>query len=239
PLAGIPGQIAAWARLLLTQFGLVGLALGIVGLVFGNSKHPWVDRAVLWIVPIYSVFALGYNAPDSSAYLIPAYLGFAWWIGLGLRTLATAARRIHRGMALLVPLSALIALGIRSPATWRVVDASSNREAIHYSEAVMEAAPEGALILTEGDRDTFPLWYTHFALGMRPDLRLVVAPLTAFEWYRRSLAHTYPDLAKVESLPSIPGAWLEQMIEHERRPVCRTHFDPSRGSLPVGILCDS
>jgi len=80
---------------------------------------------------------------------------------------------------------------------------------------------------TTTDQDTFPLWYYHFGLHERPDLRIVVLPLTQFVWYQQSLAHTYPDLKfpniYAEDLPNADWGQQIQGLNPERV-VCTTRL---------------
>jgi hypothetical protein len=87
------GRAAAWAVLLMQQFGWIGLALGFVGLLYGAPR----DRRFVWLTAalavLYSAFALSYDSYDSYTYLIPVYLIFAAWIGLGALALLEAVER--------------------------------------------------------------------------------------------------------------------------------------------------
>ena len=238
PLNEIPGRIAAWAGLLLDQFGIAGVILGAVGLVYGRSRLRWLDLTAGWIVFAYSVFALGYHTADSLGYLIPAYLGFSWWVGLGILKLAESVSDVRWRAGLLVPVLALAALLLRVPGTAAEVDASDDRRAADFAAQVMAGAPEDAIVLTDGTEDTFALWYAHFALGQRPDLHVVAAPLAQFEWYRQGLQHTYPGLA-------LPGAgqanvelWVDELLSANTLPVCRTQVTREIEALSVVFKCE-
>ena len=71
------------------QFGWLGLGLGCFGLLYGASKA----RPFVWlsagIAALASIFAIAYNTNDSYAYLIPTYLIFAVWLGLGVDRVRT------------------------------------------------------------------------------------------------------------------------------------------------------
>jgi hypothetical protein len=181
----------------------------------------WLTAA---IAVATSAFAIAYNTGDSYAYLIPVYLVFAIWIGLG----ATEGLRLLAPwrMAPLVASAALAAL-----LAWHAVsvapgvDASADRRAIEFADGVLAAAPPGALVLTGADRDTFPLWYVHYALGARPDVAVVVDPLLGFDWYRRNLRAVYPSLV----VPGVDAStWTDTLVAaNPARPVCRTNVDDS------------
>ena len=64
----------------------------------------------------------------------------------------------------------------------------------HPVLAAVGSNRQNAILLTSSDSDTFPIWYYHFGLGQRLDIRVIVEGLVSFEWYRETIAHTYPDL---------------------------------------------
>lgn len=55
------------------------------------------------------------------------------------------------------------------------------------SKAMLTALPAGAVLLANGDNDTYPLWYLQEVLGMRRDVVIVTIPLLSPEWYRVEL----------------------------------------------------
>jgi hypothetical protein len=187
---------------------------------------------LLWVFAAYSLFTIVYNTGDSLGYLIPAFLACAIWIGLGM---LEAWNWRWRGLPWGAVLCAgtLLFLIFRIPITARQVDPRKDTTAADYVESYLRAAPQGALLLTSGDADTFPLWYAHFGLHERPDLRVVTEPLGQFAWYREILARTYPDLA----VPETGGSWGQRLPElNPGRPVCRSRADPP-GSSTVVFEC--
>ena len=237
PLEEVPQRAAAWAGLLLRQFGPVGWFLVGAGLAFGRSRWPWVDRSTLWMAVAYSLFALGYEAGDSSAYLIPAYLGVAWWLALGVWAVLTRVERLRPGSAIFAVALLVLAWVARLPAIVQQVDARHDRRAVEYTAQVLHQAPPDALILTSRDHDSFPLWYAQYGLGRRPDLRLVVVSLGQFDWYRRGLAYTYPDLSFPPDDVGDAWAWEADLLARNARPVCRTEIVGEDDELAVRFHC--
>jgi len=226
------GRAAAWASLLGQQFGWAGLALGFVGLLYG-ARH---DRRFIWLAcalaALYSAFALGYDTSDSYTYLIPVYLIFAVWIGLGASAVLDGLARRRPRLAPLGAALLLAALLWRLPATAAQVDASADRRAIDFATRALAQAPAQAIVLTQSDRDTFALWYAHYALGQRPDLAVIAEPLLEFGWYRENLRSVYPAL----QAPDRPGgAWPTALAAANpaRGPICRTNPDGA-----IALVCE-
>jgi hypothetical protein len=218
PLAYLPGRLAAWSGEALRQFGGPWAAvLALIGLwQLDRQLHAWW-QATLWIAGMYSVYAIGYNTPDSFVYLIPVWCVAALWLAAGLAwVLVTIPRRLAArrsepnkpgptdhaarigGAGSRVLAVALVALVLALPVIatvrfWRENDLSRDREAQAFVARTLEDAAPGAVILTAGDGPTFALWYAVYGLAQRPDVAPVNVNLLAFAWYRRALAGRHPD----------------------------------------------
>jgi hypothetical protein len=179
------------------------------------------------VAAAYSLFAITYNTADSYAYLVPVSLIFAAWIGLGVSVVLNLVARWNSRLVIVVAAGMLLALVLRAPATARQVDASSDRRAIAYATRVLETAPADAIVLTSSDRDTFGVWYYHYALGERPDIAVLVEPLLDFGWYRHNLRSVYPD---IEIPPQRGEGWGESIAaaNPSSRPLCRTVLEEER-----------
>jgi hypothetical protein len=228
PSSLLSARLEAWSALLMRQFGVLGLALGFYALFYRGG----VSRPFMWqtagIALAYSVFAITYNTADSYAYLIPAYLIFAIWIGVGIHRFLSIVQGWNPRATVLAVLVLLIGFTMRSPHTAQEVDASHDYAAIAYAREVLAAAPAQAIVVTSSDYDTFPLWYYHFARGERPDLVIVVDPLLDFAWYRNNLRAVYPALQIPEQQTEI--TWVEVVEAANGGPnrVCKTDLNHDR-----------
>ena len=200
PLAAVWERSQAAAALLLDQFGLPGLALGLSGLVFFFRPSRW-NRLSLWIMGVHGIFAVIYGADDSFLYLIPAFLCFAVWIGLGYLGMANSLSRRLGGAGTILGLSIILYLFVISGTHWPEVDASADLRAEQFGRQVLAQAPLQALVFVQGDRATFTMWYFHYALHERPDLVFIATDLLPFEWYQDILRNTYPDLVMPDLAP--------------------------------------
>lgn len=199
------GHVQAGASLLFQQFGPVGVMIGILGLVlFGSRSRLYALTG--WIAITSAAFAFFYGAEDSYLYLIPVFLGFAIWIGLGT---AGIMHRFAEQTFLLRFTLGILAVSyilLRSAAIIGDVDASRDLEAESFGREILSTAPANAILFAEGDRAVFALWYFHFALKERPDLIVIAEDLLHFDWYQETLQKTYPSL-----VVSGPFPWPETM----------------------------
>jgi hypothetical protein len=152
--------------------------------------------------------------------LIPAFLCFAIWIGLGIAGLTNQFMSqtpvLQLGFGLLVigfaVLRALTFVG--------EIDASHDVQAESFGREILSRAPKNSILFAQGDAALFTLWYFHLALDERPDLAIVAVDLLHFDWYQENLHSIYPSLV-------IPGPfpWPETIASmNPARVVCYVQY---------------
>lgn len=209
----------AVAALVIEQFGIPGLLLGLVGVIV-FYRHSHLYRNTIWVVFAFSVFSIGYAADDSYVNLIPAFLCFAIWIGLGAAELMKIFSKKLERIGVMFGLIFLLYLFLLAGSHWNQVDASQDLRAKNFGNEVLAKAPANAIVFAKGDKAIFTLWYFHFALKDRSDLVVVVPDLLHFDWYQETLRVTYPELEIPDSLP-FPEA---VMTENPERPACYVEY---------------
>lgn len=218
-LDGLWEGLRAWATLLLGQFGLPGLTLGLLGLVvFGRATRLYI--LTTWIALVFSLFDLFYRSADSYLYLIPVFISFAIWIGLGVSGLTEGISKRNSTLGFVFGLLMVSYFLGGAAINFNRVDASHDTRAEDFAHEVLATAPENALVFAKGDRAIFTLWYFHFAIKERPDLVVIAADLLHFEWYQETLQSTYPSLSLLESYPW--PATIE--AANPARPVCSVEY---------------
>ena len=210
----------ALAALLVTQVGLVGLVLGVLGAVVFFSRSR-LQALTVWMFLSSALFTVLYAAPDGQVYFIPAVIAFALWIGIGLAGLAQV--RLPKGGALWrwgLSWVAFLSLGLGSVRHFPLVDASRDLRAESFGRSVMAQAPDSAIVFASGDRAVFSLWYFHFALEERPDLVVIASDLLWYDWYQESLLSTYP------ALLAPPDFFSPETVTaaNPDRPACRVQY---------------
>lgn len=214
-LSSVWSRIQAAAALLIEQFGIPGLVIGMIGLiVFYKSSHLYRNTILTFFA--YFTFSIVYATDDSFMYLIPAFLCFAIWIGLGVGGLMHISAQRLRKIGMAGCTLFILYLFILAGNHWQQVDASQDLRAQQFGEEVLAKAPANAIVFAKGDKAIFTMWYFHYALQSRPDVAVVVTDLLPFDWYQETLHANYPNL----ELPgAFPFAETVTAINPER-PIC-------------------
>jgi hypothetical protein len=104
----------------------------------------------------------------------------------------------------------------------RVERRDRQRDADRVARETLLGLPPRAIMLAEGDNDTYPLWYMQQVHGMRPDVTIVTIPLLGPTWYRQELARRYALLDA-----SMLGPWLgTTVVLHNLRAHARAQGRP-------------
>jgi hypothetical protein len=184
--------------LLRDQLGLVGIALGLLGVLRLAWGRRWALLALTGLAYLANLlFTLVYFIGDIFVLFIPSYLVFALWLALGAVTLGeelgegivrwkgTAMRyapwweegyqKMTSGIRSLVSLAAVIPLCLLPLAllarNYAQVDQSHNYEVRdRWQEILAEPLPRRAILVSNDRDEIMPLWYYQFVEGQRPDL---------------------------------------------------------------------
>lgn len=194
-LSDWPG--ASWRR---TPWTLVFIALGFAGSVWHRRRdvRSWNGVALLLAgATVGVVIVLNLRAGPSYGFgVLPTdairearerdyffSLAFALWgVWCGCGIAALCARRGRAAIALaIIPL----ALNWKANDRRRLPDA---RLSEFVGRALLQSAPQRAVLVMSGDNDSYAVWYAQRVLGERPDVLPVTIPLLAAEWYRAELA---------------------------------------------------
>jgi hypothetical protein len=187
------GRIQASAALFLEQFGVIGLLIGFMGVIV-YYKPSRLNYNMFWITSAFLIFPLAYDTRDSFVYLLPAFLCFAIWIGIGLGNLMDIAAQSSRRVSLWIGSIFLAILFLQAIGHWRQVDAAHDDRAENFGKEIMATIPGNAIIFAKGDQAVLSLWYFHYALKERPDIAIIATDLLQNEWYQETIRNNYPNL---------------------------------------------
>jgi len=226
-------RIAALASLLLQQFGVIGVVLAVIGAVQYKHHHKALPITLLYLFTAFSLFAILYATDDSITYLLAAFLVFTLWIAFAISIILPVIwKKFPLGYAMIAVY--LIVFLVSIPKTVQDINPRHQTQPADYAEYLLSYLPENAILLASSDPDSFPLWYYHFGLGWREDLRIIVLPLTQFRWYQETLTHTYLDIHFPPLIPQISNSsqsWGESIPAiNSDHPICKSFVQRSQGN---------
>ncbi|MBN2354977.1 DUF2723 domain-containing protein, partial [candidate division KSB1 bacterium] len=223
---------------------LIGL-LGMIYHFKRDWRHASSVLALFILTGVAIVIYLNQEDPqprERDYVFIGSFFAFALWIGIGasailewikdkfynplLRKDATVAPNAGSGksntmfyalsgaavllLLVILPLN-LIAHNFESH------DRTGNYVAYDYSYNILQSCEPDAILFTNGDNDTFPLWFLQYVYNIRPDVRVVNLSLLNTNWYIKQLKHQEPKVpitlsdAQIDQLDLIP--WETQRLK--------------------------
>jgi len=188
--AHLPASMKNPAR---ARFYFLPLILGLLGFFFQlsrNKKDNWVV-SILFLMTGLAIIVYLNQTPMQPRERDYAYAGsfyaFTIWIGLGVLSLYEGLRKWSNKETLIAISVTLISL-ILVPANmakegWHAHDRSGKYATRDFARMYLESCAPNAILFTNGDNDTFPLWYAQEVEGIRPDVRVVNYMLASGAWY--------------------------------------------------------
>lgn len=173
------------------------LILGIIGLFWqANRRRKGMQQ--FWVV-FFLFFMTGFaiilylNQPPAQvrerdyAYAASFY-AFAIWIGMGVAGIIRTIRTMKTGEYKASIIGSVICLVIpiqMASQTWDDHDRSGRYMCRDFGQNYLSSLPEGSnpIIYTNGDNDTFPLWYNQEVEGFRTDARPCNLSYLQTDWY--------------------------------------------------------
>jgi hypothetical protein len=174
------------------KYYLLPFLLGMAGMFFhfNRDNKNWGIILLLFIMTgIAIVFYLNQspNQPRERDY---AYAGsfyfFSVWIGLGVLALFEGISKLV-GEKIAAPVAGVLCFlavpVVMGSQNWDDHDRSGRFLARDVAFNYLNTCAPGAILFTNGDNDTFPLWYAQEVEGKRTDIRVCNLMLLNTDWY--------------------------------------------------------
>ena len=171
---------------------MLPLLLGIIGMVyhFKKDNKNWGVILLLFFMTGLAIVLYLNQYPDQPRERDYAYAGsfyfFAIWIGIGVLALFEKSTRLVKEniAAPVVGLICFLAVPVRMGSqNWDDHDRSGRYLTRDVAFNFLNSCAPDAILFTNGDNDTFPLWYAQEVEGKRTDVRICNLMLLNTDWY--------------------------------------------------------
>jgi hypothetical protein len=174
------------------NFFAIPLILGLIGLFFQVYRRGH-DALIVGLLFLFTGLAIiiYLNQPpleprERDYTFTGATFAFAIWIGLGVLGIAELLRSVVKAdsaRAAIAVLLGVIAPGILAAQGWDDHDRSDRYNSVDSAKNLLNSCAPNAILFTNGDNDTFPLWYAQEVEGVRTDVRVAVLSYLNTDWY--------------------------------------------------------
>ncbi|MCD8318442.1 MAG: DUF2723 domain-containing protein [Paraprevotella sp.] len=196
-------------------FYCLPLILGLIGLFWQAYKNQegvkqfWVVFFLFFMTGIAIVIYLNQTPlqPRERDYAYAgSFYAFAIWVGMGVAAIIDFLKRFRTAelpAAILVSLLALLVPIQMAGQTWDDHDRSHRYTCRDFGQNYLNSMDDkgNPVIFTNGDNDTFPLWYNQETEGVRTDARVCNLSYLQTDWYIDQMKRPAYDS------PSLPISW--------------------------------
>jgi hypothetical protein len=191
------------------QFYAIPFLLGLLGAYWhfkNDSKHALAVLALFFMTGLAVILYL--NQPDPQPRerdysYVGSFFAFSIWIGLGFAGIielikgGTNDKKESESKSQIVQTVIFVILLIAAPIHLLAKNFDSHSRkgryiAWDYSYNMLQTCEPNAILITNGDNDTFPLWYLQEVDSVRRDVRVVNLSLLNTDWYIQQLKDLEP-----------------------------------------------
>jgi hypothetical protein len=199
--------------------------LGCIGFFYQLSRGKR-DFLVNFLLFFFTGFAIvvflnqsGYQPRERDYAFVGSFYAFAVWIGLGMIWVKEQFSKVLKGdgssyLAFAVCLLAVPVL--MASQEWDDHDRSKKTLARDLGKDYLESCDKNAILISFGDNDTYPLWYSQEVERIRPDLRVINYSLLGTDWYINQLRY------RVNDSPPTDVIFTPEQIEGSKRDIVFT-----------------
>jgi len=187
-----PSLAHNWGK---NKYYMLPFILGLLGLFYQynsgsrGKKDFWTVLTLFFMTGIAIVIYLNQEPlqPRERDYAYAgSFYAFAIWIGLGVLMVWDLIRKFSPATtsAIAATVVSLIAVPcLMASQNWDDHDRSNRYTCRDFGKDYLESCAPNAIIFTNGDNDTFPLWYAQEVEGVRTDVRVCNLSYLQTDWY--------------------------------------------------------
>lgn len=190
-MSGIPENLQNRAT---NKYYMLPFILGLIGIwfQFRNDYRRGFVVAFLFLMTGLAIITYLNQQPYEPRERDYSYAGscyaFSIWIGIGVLSLIEQMRKklkVKEALAtgIVAVLTTALVPGLMAQQNWNDHDRSGKFATRDFAADYLNSCEKNAILFTNGDNDTFPLWYSQEVEGTRTDVRDVNLELASGAWY--------------------------------------------------------
>jgi len=211
-------------------FYFIPFIVGMFGFIFQflRDNRRWIVVLLLFFLTGLAIIIYGNSPPieprERDYIFAASFWAFCIWLGLGVVAIIDFIRKYVKGMAgvglgILLAAIAPLLMGMKG---WDDHDRSGRPAARDFAANYLNSCAPNAILFTQGDNDTYPLWYAQEVEGIRKDVRVVNLSLLGVDWYIDQLRYKQNDAAPVPinyTPDKYRGTLRDQVIHRENNAI--------------------
>jgi len=208
------------------KYYMLPLLLGLLGLLFQASAGDkgiqgfWVTFFLFFMTGLAIVLYLNQTPlqPRERDYAYAgSFYAFTIWIGLGVPVVIRALRKLlpETPAAIAGTLLCLCVPALMASENWDDHNRANRYTCRDFAYNYLVSCDKNAVLFTNGDNDTFPLWYIQEVEGVRTDVRVCNLSYFQTDWYVNQMRRPYYESE------ALPINWTKDLYSNGKRDVGR------------------
>ena len=174
------------------KYYFLPLIFGVIGIVtqFRRDKKGFWVLLTLFVFTGFAIVLYLNQYPfqprERDYSFLASFYTFSIWIALGTAGLLLAIKKINKNRTLVY---ATLTVSLLAVPILMLAQNYNDHKRSHYQLArnlaynILNTCEPNAILFTNGDNDTFPLWYLQEVEGIRTDVRVVNMSYLNLDWY--------------------------------------------------------
>lgn len=198
---------------------MIPFIIGLFGIYY-HFKKDWKMASAFLVMFIFlgylTAFYQNQQQPqprERDYFYTGAFFVYSLWVALGVRgifeLIQQGLKEKAKGLQTAWLAVAIVAVpGLMMFQNYHSHDRSNNYVPWDYAYNLLQSVAPNAILFTNGDNDTFPLWYLQDVAGVRQDVRIANLSLMNTEWYNKQLKNYEPHGA-----PKIKMSYTDEQLD--------------------------
>ena len=182
------------------------LLLGIIGIVWqcGKKNGGWKSFTLTFLLFFLTGLAIviylnqtPYQPRERDYAYAGSFYAFCIWIGLGVLAIVdwlNGKLKIENGKLVVSVVVSLVCLGVpalMAQQNWDDHDRSNRYSCRDFGANYLKSCEDQAILFSNGDNDTFPLWYNQEVEEVGTDIRVCNLSYLQTDWYISQMKRPY------------------------------------------------